>query len=292
MRSLRVLLFTAIMICAAAAYGAESDEIYLYKGGNISQDNISISGWGSGKAVESREKVLNGSNSIKVITQGYYAGGCIDFGQPIPISSFPAEKNRYITFTFFFPDIQSVDPAAGTGYSFEVEPYTVPKVNKVRFMFEMEDGSKFSLEEPTRELDPDDNWVRVPVPLSRFRTAVGSKDLKVKQICIFSDVPATMYLGEIKLMTDATPIKADSLGEQVVAVQDNVFLVGSAEGGISNLKYSWDFDNRNGIQQEQSGKVARFVFTHGGDFTVTLTVSDTDGVKAPVSVTGVISVND
>ncbi|MHB9037722.1 MAG: PKD domain-containing protein [Armatimonadota bacterium] len=292
MQSLRVILTVAIALLAVAACGETKDEAYIYKGSPLSQEGIDVGSWGSGKAVESKKKVLTGGNSIEVTTQGYYAGGKIDFSKPATLFTGTPDNSRYLVFTFFFNDVKSVDPAAGTGYSFEVEPYTVPKVSKIRFVFSSEDGSSMSIEEPTGQLDPDDNWVRIAVPLAKFHLAEGANDFKMKRLLIFSDLPSTFYLGEIKLVTDKTPIKADSIGSQTVAIQDNVFIVSEAEGGVSTLKYSWDFDSRNGIQEELTGKVAHYVYTRGGDYTVTLTVSDVDGLKKPAQVTGTLSVID
>ena len=77
-----------------------------------------------------------------------------------------------------------------------------------------------------------------------------------------------------------------------------MFLVANAEAGISSLKYSWDYDASNGIQTESTEKVGHYVYTRGAKdssgndvpFVVTLTVSDADGIKAPVTVTANITV--
>jgi hypothetical protein len=292
MRSLQVVLIAAIALMTVAACGDIKDEAYIYRGSPLSQEGFSVGPWGSGKAVESKKKVLTGGNSIEITTQGYYAGGKIDFTKPVTLFTGAPDSSRYLVFTFFFNDVQTVDPAAGTGYSFEVDPYTVPKVGKIRFVFASEDGTTTSIEEPTGQLDADDNWVRIAVPLVKLHLPDGTKDFSMNRLLVFSDLASTFYLGEMKLVFDSAPIKVDSIGSQTVAVQDNVFIVAETEGGISNLKYSWDFDSSNGIQEEQTGKVARYVYTRGGDFTVTLTVSDVDGLKKPVQVTGTISVID
>ncbi|MCE5313425.1 MAG: PKD domain-containing protein [Armatimonadota bacterium] len=290
MRSLRVILIAAIALSAVAACGETKDEAYIYKGGSLSTDGITVGSWGSGKAVESKKKILTGSNSIEISTQGYYAGGRIDFSKPVTLFSKKPDSSRYLVFTVFFDDVKSVDPAAGTGYSFDVEPYTVPRVSNVRFVFEAEDGSSISVEEPTGQLDPDDNWVRIAVPLAKFHLAEEATDFSVKRLLVFSDIANTFYIGEIKLVTDTSQIKVDAIGSQTVAIQDNVFIVAQAEGGVSNLKYSWDFDSSNGIQEEQTDMVAHYVYTRGGDYTITLTVSDVDGIKQPVQTTGKFSV--
>ena len=44
---------------------------------------------------------------------------------------------------------------------------------------------------------------------------------------------------------------------------DQVIFVANATGGVSSLRYSWDFDASNGIQEESTGKVGQFVYTQG-----------------------------
>ncbi|MCL5103727.1 MAG: PKD domain-containing protein [Armatimonadetes bacterium] len=290
MRFFRVLLIVAIALCAVAAH-AEPD-VYIYRGSPVSQDGLTLGGWGSGKAAESKERLLNGSNSIKITTQGYYSGGRIDFVQPVTLFTDGPEKDRYIQFALFFEDVKTVDPAADSGYDLDTDPYSVPKAGKVRFVFVSDSGEMISKEEPTNQLDPDDNWVRVVVPLCKLKLPEGTKEFRLSRLMIFSDMSCTMHLGEIKLMTDNKPIKVDSLGSRTLGVQDRVYFIAETDGGVSSLKYSWDFDNSNGIQAESTGRMASYTYTRGGDFTITLTVSDHDGVKAPVTVTGTVSVND
>ncbi|MBM4248850.1 MAG: PKD domain-containing protein [Euryarchaeota archaeon] len=75
------------------------------------------------------------------------------------------------------------------------------------------------------------------------------------------------------------PPTADAGGDQSVDAGETVLFDGSGsrdpEGGL--LKFSWDFDDRDGLQGDASGPVADHVYTRGGDFTVTLTVTDEMG---------------
>jgi len=280
--------------CAAAATG----DVYIYNGALVSQSGIRLGAWGSGRAIESKEHILAGSASVKVIAQGLYCGGRLDFAQPVPLFTDGIPKTRYIVFSLFFTDTKPVDPAAGTDEWDEIEPWNVPKATQLRFVFVSDTGQKLSVEEPTNPLDPDDNWVRVAVPLAKFSALGDVKEFKLSRLLLFSDGPgtvnnpATMFVGEIKLVTDDKPIKVDSLGARVEAPGYDIFLEANADGGVSSLTYSWDFDNSNGLQQDLTGKVGRVVYTRGGDYTVTVTVSDVDGVKTPAAATGKISVNE
>lgn len=295
MRYFGYIMAAVVLISCAAAGFAQTDaskEVLIFRGSALNQEGITLSGWGSGKAVESKEKVLAGSYSLKMITHGYYAGGRIEFQEPPALFKEGVDKNRYVVFACFFSDTEVLNPAANTEYAFDIPPYTVPKPKMLRFVFESVDGIKVAIQEPTKELDPDDNWVRIAVPLAKFNKPETGKEFLLKSLTITTDIPSTFYLGEIKLVTDTEPIRVDPLGSQTTAVYYDIYFMATADGGVSSLKYTWDFDKSNGVQEETVGKVGHMIYTKGGDFTVTLTVSDVNGIKEPVKVESVISVTD
>ena len=290
MRSLRVGLLIGIALCilAASAGIAAEGETYIYKGSALNECGITAGGWGSGKAAESKEHMLTGNYSVKLTTQSLYSGGRLDFDQPVPLYTGSIDTAKYVVFGLFFADVRTVDPAAETNYSSDAEPYVMPKAGKMRFVFVSAEGQKISVDEPTNPVDPDDNWVRVAVPLSKLKAAGDTFSLK--RLLIFTDIPSTIYLGDMRIVTDSAPIKVDSLESQSVAVPDLVAFVAHAQAGISSLVYSWDYDSKNGIQADSTGKIGKYVYTKEGEYVVTLTVSDADGVKAPVSVVASVSV--
>lgn len=293
MRSLRVLSIIGIMLCVIAASAAAPEkDVYIYKGDALSESGITVGSWGSGKALEVKEKVLIGNYSIKLITQNLYSGGRLDFAEPVTLYTGGVDKTRYMVFALFFMETQTINPAAGAIDAFDIEPYVAPKSNKIRLVLVSDKGVKVAIEEPTNPVDPDDNWVRIAVPLEKLKAAGGGDEFKLKRMLMFSDTPSNIYIGEIKLANDTAPIKVDSLESQVTAQYYEVLLVAKAESGISSLKYSWDYDSSNGIQADSTGLVGRYIYTKSGEFTVTLTVSDADGIKAPVQVTSNITVND
>ncbi len=295
MRYLVTLLVVAVVLSAACAWAADNSsakEVYIFKGDDPSADGIEIGGYGSGKAVKARDKILTGSQgswSVKITTHGMYAGGRMDFSRPVALFTGGIDTKRYIQFAFFFNETRRVDPSGNSAW-FDIDPYTVPQANKIRFVFISDNDVTVEAQQPTCALDPDDNWMRVAVPLAKFKVKEDISEFRLKRLLIFTDVPSTLYLGEMKLITDNTPITVQPLDSQTVAIMDQLAFVADADGGVSSLKYAWDFDNSNGIQPEQTEKVARYVYTRGGDFTVSLTVSDYDGLKQPVTVTTTISV--
>lgn len=292
MRFLLLPLTLLGILFSTGVLAATSREVYIYRGEPLSQLGVTVGSWGSGRAVESSEKVLIGNKSIKITTQGLYAGGRIDFPQPVALFTDGIDPKRYVVFAFYFDDVKTVDPAAGSPYAYEVEPYTVPSAGKVRFVFVSDTGVKISAEQLTNPLDPDDNWCRVAVPLAKFKLPEGVSEFRLKRLLISTDLPTTLYLGEIRIVTDNTPIKVEPLESETVVVYDEVLFDPRADGGLSSLKFSWDFDASNGIQEESTERVGRFIYTRGGEFTVTLTVSDVDGLKEPVTVKTTVTVTD
>ena len=294
MRSLRVLSIIGIIlyIATVSVAAAPEKDAYIYKGDGLSESGITVGSWGSGKALEVKEKVLTGNYSIKLITQNLYSGGRLDFAEPVTLFTGGVDKTRYMIFALFFSETQTINPAAGAIDAFDIEPYVTPKSNKIRLVLVSDKGVKISIEEPTNPVDPDDGWVRIAVPLEKLKAAGAGDEFKLKRMLMFSDTPSNIYIGEIKLANDTALIKVESLDSQVTAQYYEVLLVAKAESGISSLKYSWDYDSSNGIQADSTGLVGRYIYTKSGEFTVTLTVSDVDGIKAPVQVTSNISVND
>lgn len=270
--------------------------ISVFNGDDPTNDGISLGGWGSGGAVKTQEQRLEGTWGIKITTQGLYSGGKLEFAQPVTLFSNGNEANRYLQFTFLFlgaSDKVLVNPAASTEYTWtDVEPYWKPKANKMRFVVMSDAGDNIEITEPTGAIDADDNWMRIALPVSKLKTRDDVKDFRMKRLLIFTDTPVTFYLGSMKLVTDTDPITVDPIDPRTVAIMDPQYFVANAKGGVSSLKYAWDFDKSNGIQIESTDLIAKTVYAKGGDYTVTLTVSDADGIKAPVTVTTVITVTD
>lgn len=294
MRCIHFILVSMMMLGCTYAYAADAPadrEVSIFKGDDPSLDGINLGNWGSGAALKSNEQILDGGWSIKIITQSLYAGGRVDFTRPVALFTEGVPKGRYIQFAFFFKDTKIVNPALGTDYWSEIEPYNVPTANKVRLIFFSDKDEAVSVEEPTCKIDPDDNWMRIAVPLSKLQTGEAA-EFRLKRLLVMTDIPTTLYLGEIKLVTDNSPIKVEPLSDQSVIITEEAMWAAEATGGVCSLKYSWDFDASDGVQPETTGIIGRYVYLRGGTFTVTLTVSDVDDVKAPVSVTTTVDVSD
>ncbi|MGI6294872.1 MAG: PKD domain-containing protein [Armatimonadota bacterium] len=292
---LRLILLTlaVCLIASVAAYAQAARDVFIFKGEDPSENGMVLGGWGSGAADKTKEMIFDGGWSIKITTQGLYSGGRIEFGQPVTLFSDGIDKTRYIQFVLFFNESQVVNPAPGYEYAMsDVEPYRKPKASKVRFVFVSDTGQAVEAVERTVALDADDNWMRVAVPLAKFSSIPGIKEFRMKQLMIFTDTPGTVFLGSMKLVTDTTPIKVDPLDARTTSIMYTEYFVANAEGGVSNLNYAWDFDSRDGIMADSTGRIAKYTYKAGGEYTVTLTVSDANGLKDPVTVSTVITVTD
>ena len=60
---------------------------------------------------------------------------------------------------------------------------------------------------------------------------------------------------------------------------------GTGDGGASALRYTWNFGASGTTAEEAEGQTVQTQYDTAGDYTVTLTVSDLDGIKKPATST-------
>ncbi len=125
-----------------------------------------------------------------------------------------------------------------------------------------------------------DEWRRLSIPVAGI-PGLTADDGKIKELRIFGDSLATLHLGKLSVVTDTTPLKVEPL----VGVKDIYQYTARASAGVTPLKYSWDWDASDGIQDESQGRTVRHTYFKPGDYTVTVTISDAFNVKPPVTTT-------
>lgn len=184
----------------------------------------------------------------------------------------------------------------GYGYGAYRGGYT-PPVTTTRVMRQMRvvvvttDGKQYEAVAP---FDPpitdQEGWFPLGVALGAFKGL--SPNAQIREIRVFGDAYGVFYIGEIRIATDSTPISGDAGEEQIVAANDLVRLEARASAGITPLRFSWDFDARDGIQEDAVGRVVTTRYRRPGEYTVTLTVTDIFGLKKPFIATTRITVNE
>jgi len=136
-------------------------------------------------------------------------------------------------------------------------------------------------------------WRSVAVPLQAVNGFSKSNKI-IESIGFSGDTTSTYYIGDIRIVSDPTPITGEirsPRGELNLALGDTVRFIGVGYGGATILRYTWDFDNSDGIQEDAIGQVVDHRFRKPGKFVVTLTIKDLYGLKAPYSTTFNVTVN-
>ncbi len=147
-------------------------------------------------------------------------------------------------------------------------------------------------------------WKQAGVPLQAIKGFDKTNKI-IKNISFSGDVSTAFYLGDIRVINDRTPIRAEpTFRTALININNTVTFSASGTGGSSVLKYSWDFDDADGIQSDAEGQNVKYRFRTAsndlrnpssmrpnGEFTITLTVSDAYGLKDPYVTTIKVKVN-
>ena len=91
---------------------------------------------------------------------------------------------------------------------------------------------------------------------------------------------STMCYLSVNVVKNMAPVAVINAPDQAKAGDEVPFDASDssdANGPNEIVSYSWDFDARDGIGVDTTGKTATHVFTKGGTYTVTLTVKDKHG---------------
>ena len=280
---LTLLLF--VSLCPAGAA-----ERAIYDGQSAADVGIALGPWGSGSAEESIERVLANSKSIKIVSQGFYSGGRIDFSTPVLLYSESPASTEYLRLLIHFPSTVAVPNLLEYA-----EAVVRPKVGKLRLVLypDGENQSAIEIIIPVTTEDQD-GWWPIAAPLSALKLPPGSKDLRIRRMLIFSDLSDTFYVGEIRVINDTVPIKVEPLEPQPTQTQANypVVLTAIANGGVTPLAFYWDFNQTDGLQEDAYGLQVAHAYRKAGEYTVTLIVKDVFGVKKEAIATVPVTVNE
>lgn len=269
----------------------------IYDGQSPTSAGMQLFGWGSGQAAPAKQAGYAGApDAIKISTHGFYAGGRIAFSKPVDLTeqfTDPDSRYGFLEFICQFPTAQPPMARAG-GLGAPPEGPPVPDTQFVRVQLIFEDGTAEVANQPV-VLRPanEPNWFTLDIPFVSLKGLDKIKKFQLKEIRLFGDAEDNIIIGAIRTTSDDEPISIEPLEEGlVVAVNDPVEFSAIASAGISTLKYSWDFDDADGIQEDAVGPVVVHAYKKPSPmsptnpdelkpYTVTLTVTDVSGAKKP-----------
>ena len=186
----------------------------------------------------------------------------------------------------------------GLRYNSAPPPASLPPqtLSSIHLVFTRADGSQADILRPYPDLSLSEagagaeQWVPISVPLAALRFKMGAASSPLQSIVVAGNDYAVLYLGQIRLTRDTAPITCFAGASTTVAAGEAVTLRGTADGGASSLKYSWDFDASDGITEQATGPSITTQYPKPKDYTATLTVSDIDNLKKPATSTVTIHV--
>lgn len=317
-------------LAASLAAGALAQSTIVYAPvRSISDQGISLKGWGSGTISETDEVAFEGTRSIRISTRNYFQGGVMNFARPIDLAAAFGDKNNLLRFAVRVADMSLTlgggagpatgggggrlggDPGAGgpggaagpaasggqpgtaggrPGGAALTEADTTLRF--VRVIVTTTDGKKSEAYVPlTTSGAGERGWKSVSVPLQAI-TGFGDTNKTVRQIAFSGDAISTFYVGDIRTVNDSTPISGSiNATDMNLALGDEVELRAWGNGGSSVLRYYWDFDAKDGIQVDAEGQSVKRKFRKPGKYVITLTIVDANGLKKPFSTTVNATVN-
>lgn len=174
--------------------------------------------------------------------------------------------------------------AGGPGGSGASSSTAAQSLKKVRVVVGTSDGkhSEGYMDISTAKADAR-GWFATGVPLQAI-AGFEKTNKMVTSIAISGDAIATYYVGNIKVISDTTPVYAEpSIRDLNLAFGDEVTFSAGGSAGATPVKFIWDFDSRDGIQNDAEGQTLTHRFRTPGEFEVTLTAVDIYGLKQPYS---------
>lgn len=128
------------------------------------------------------------------------------------------------------------------------------------------------------EVNP--GWTRVFIPVTEMINISERVPTRLERIAIFGDTTDEFYIGMMRMVADEVPLEPEILGAEIQqAIAGEEFQLQTVlESGLSILKYVWDWGD--GEITESDTPFSTHLYVKPGDYTVTVTVKDTDELKA------------
>lgn len=312
----------AMVACGGAAH-SQSAATAIYAGGSPESTGVVLASSGSGSLTPDTAHVFAGGGSLKLVTHGLFQGGIITLGKPYDLAPLLSNKNAYIQIAFLPPAPPSTTAGGGSllGGKFGGGPPGGPgspntggglgnsagnpfggstggatnsgasnarfqkahNLENLRVVFVTSTGKAIEKKLPVAYANDEAGWKVLSIPVSAI-SGLSTDDALLKQVRLYGDTSGTVYIGKIGVVTDTTRIMIEPIEEKTVTANQTYRYTVSAHGGASPMAYSWDWDDRDGIQDESQGRSASHMYRKPGDYKVTVTVTDPYGVKAPTTI--------
>jgi hypothetical protein len=318
---MRIVLISLGMLLLAAGAASASD-IMLYNG-DAAQDRggLRFDSWGSGYVGETTAAHYVGPQVLRLLTQGYYQAGVINFHEPVNLKEFLGNPNAYLELWLKPAVVAAAEPktsltpkAAGTsgGAGGAVLP-GVPRaprapatptapavVGKAAFLMSQlqvvlltDKGEMIADAWPIKaeNLSPG-AWKKIDLPISYFKSAQTEPAAWLKGLRISADRADVFYVGQMRLLVDDAPMRLDlSAIPPRPNIDEKIIFRANVEGGAATALVSWDFDSTDGVQVQAQGDTVQWIYRDTGTYIVTAIATDEFGGKAPVTATTMLIVD-
>lgn len=168
-----------------------------------------------------------------------------------------------------------------------------PVLRSMRLIITTTDGKKSEVYVPADTSgSADHGWSIASIPLQAI-TGLDLTNKTIKSVCFTGNTTATFYVGDLRIVNDTTPIRGETniQGPMNVALGDEYTFTAHGFGGSSILKYTWDFDDKDGIQADAEGQSVLRRFRKPGNYVITCTIADYYGLKQPYTTSFKVTVN-
>lgn len=307
----RLMTAALTVMVGATAFG---QGVLYAPGRSIGDQGIVLRTWGSGAINQTDEAAYEGVYSLRVSTRNYFQGGIINFGSTPDLTSMFGEKNNLLRLTYRLADLNmtlgggggggkggklgdgadagGLSNSGGGGQAATSTQAIAQSLKSLRFVITTTDGKRSEAYVPISTSGSGDRgWRTAAIPLQAI-TGFDKTNKIVSSIALAGDSTAVFYIGDLRVINDATPITGDPNVKTLnLALGDEVDLYAIGLGGSSVLKYLWDFDAKDGIQVDAEGQSIKRKFRKPGKYTITVTIADAFGLKAPHVTTISVTVN-
>ncbi len=298
-------VFPLSILVGLVAFAMAQAPAYLYSPSRPAKDQgISLVGWGSGTIVETDEAAYEGTSSIRVSTRNFFQGGLMNYGTPVNLATAFQDPNNLLMFALKVPDVSTTMSGGGAGGSLAGGPVqggdsnegggragsggggqavqaAPSKFETLRVILSTTDGKKSETYLPVPATANAKGWMQVGLPLKAI-TGFAATNQIIKSIALSGNSAAAVYVGEVRIMNDSTPIYGELLvGDMNIGTGTSVNLTASGSAGATVLKYTWSVQGADAPAFTFEGQSIVRSFRKPGTFKVFCTISDVYGLKKP-----------